>query len=91
MNLLVKIDLSGAEIDVFEAYETKVLALLNDHAAALEFRVRTKDGQSEFHLLRFPDEAALAAYRANPVRVALQAEWVRSGAQSEIVEVVHIV
>ena len=81
---LVTIDLSRADLDVFERYEASVLALLPKHRGRLELRVRALDGRSETHLLHFPDEQAFDAFRSDPARLALADEWKRCGALSTI-------
>jgi uncharacterized protein (DUF1330 family) len=80
---LVAIDLSNADIPAFEAYEEKVLSLVPRHGGRLEMRVRSQDGQTETHLLFFPDEQAFDRYRSDPRRIALAPEWEQSGAKSE--------
>ena len=81
---LVTIDLSQADLDVFERYEASVLALLPKHRGRLELRVRTLDGRTETHLLHFPDEQAFDAFRSDPARLALADEWKRCGALSTV-------
>ena len=44
------------------AYEDRVLPLLAEHGATLERRLRTAEGTTEVHVLRFPSPAALEAY-----------------------------
>lgn len=68
----------------FGAYEDAVLRLLEDHGARIERRVRTADGTTEVHLLVFPDDAALARYRADPRRTTLQSQLHASGASVEL-------
>lgn len=80
MRILVQVDLSNADLALFEQYEDAVLALLPNHGAVLIDRSRSADGLAETHLLEFPDTEALAGYRADPERVALQDLWIRSGA-----------
>jgi uncharacterized protein (DUF1330 family) len=77
------IDLSNADVNTFEAYEEKVLALVPQHGGRLEMRLRALDGRAETHLLYFPDERAFEHYREDPRRLALTPEWERSGAKSE--------
>ena len=84
---LVTIDLGRAELDVFEAYEAKVLPLVDKHGGRLDLRVRAVDGSSETHLLYFPDVEAYEAFRADPFRQAAQDEWLSCGATSSAVEV----
>lgn len=90
MLILVQIDLSDADIALFDAYETQVLALLGNHGARLIERLRAVDGCSETHLLEFPDADALGAFRADPARAALQDMWLRCGASSTLSEVVRL-
>lgn len=90
MLLLVQIDLSNADLPLFEDYEAKVLALLGDHGARLEARLRSKDGRSETHLLEFPSATALEAFRADPARLKVQDMWERCRASSVLTEVDRI-
>ena len=78
------IDLSRADLDVFERYEASVLALLPKHRGRLDLRVRALDGQTETHLLYFPDDEAFDAFRSDPARLALADEWKRCGAVSTV-------
>lgn len=90
MMILVHIDLSNANIVQFETYEKAVLALLAEHGARLEERIRSIDGLAETHLLFFPDAAAFSAFRSNPARTNLQELWVGCGASTTLSEVVRI-
>lgn len=90
MLVLVEIDLTDANLSVFDDYESRVLALLERHGARIEERLRSADERSEFHLLHFPDPDALEAFRGDPARAALQDQWLRSGARSGLSEVVRI-
>ena len=90
MLLLVTIDLSQADLAAFERSEAKALDLLPRYGGRLEMRVRTVDGQSETHLLSFPDEAAFEAFRSAPERLALAAEWEACGARSVVQPVARI-
>lgn len=87
MRLLVQIDLSNADVTLFEAYEERVLALLGDHSATLEARLRSKDGRTEVHVLQFRDALAFEGFRVDPARLAMQAMWDDCGAVSVITEV----
>jgi uncharacterized protein (DUF1330 family) len=59
----------------FRAYEAAAAAIMDRHGGSLERAIvlRSSDDATvrEVHLVRFPDEAALAAYRADPELVAL--------------------
>lgn len=91
MLILVQIDLSSANIRLFDDYETRVLALLEKHHGKLLERLRSTNGQCEFHLLHFPSADALNAFRADPAREALQELWGQSGASSQLNEVERLI
>lgn len=66
--------------DDFHAFEDAVLPLLARHGATLLLRLRpppearlagTLDAPYEVHVIDFPDDAALAAYGADPARAAV--------------------
>lgn len=90
MLILAQIDLSQADLALFDAYEGQVLPLLANHGARLAERLRAIDGRSEVHLLHFPDADALDAFRADPARDALQPLWLRCGASSTLTEVARL-
>jgi len=90
MLILVQIDLSTAELGLFEQYERSVLALLGRYGGAIIDRVRSTDGSSEIHLLQFPHVSALDAFKADPARAELQELWARCGASATSKEVVRI-
>ncbi len=54
------------------------------HGGVLQRRLRSADGRTEVHLVWFPDEAAFAAYGADPGRAAAQPWLVESGAVCEL-------
>lgn len=87
---LVTIDLSAADIRAFEAYEAKVLVLLEQHGGRLEARLRSLDRARETHLVFYPDQRSYDAYLNDPVRQAACVEWERCGAKSESVEVQRV-
>jgi hypothetical protein len=90
VRLLVTIDLSGADLDLFEAYEAAVLPLLANYGGRLEMRVRALDGSRETHLVFFPDARSCDNYRADPHRAARQSEWERCGAIAARLDVERI-
>ncbi|MDE1173358.1 MAG: hypothetical protein PW790_06745 [Parvibaculaceae bacterium] len=87
MFILVQIDISQADIALFDDYEAQVLALVGNHRGTLIERLRSINGKSEVHLLHFPDAKALDAFRGDPARAALQELWLRCGASSSLIEV----
>jgi uncharacterized protein (DUF1330 family) len=90
MQILVTLDLTKADMTLFEAYEAKVLALLPRHGARLDLRVRSLDGLSEVHLIRFPDAAAFEAYRFDPDRIAEAETWTKSRVRAVFTEVADV-
>jgi hypothetical protein len=84
---LVTIDLSQADIGLFEAFEGAVLPLVAEHGGEVVKRLRALDGRSETHLLHFPDAAAFEAYRSDPRRLGVLGDWEASGAKSTVIEV----
>ena len=90
MLMLAQIDLSRANLALFEEYESTVLSLLQRYGARLEERLRSTDGTAELHLLYFPDAPSLAAFRSDPVRAAAQEIWEQSGASSTLTEVARL-
>lgn len=87
MLVLVQLDLSNADITLFEDYETRVLALLENHGGKVLERLRAIDEMSEVHLIRFPHVEAFDAFRADPARAAHQDLWLKCGASSSLTEV----
>ena len=71
--LVALVDLS-ADMDAGRRYEDGVLALLGRHGGELERRLRTGDGETEVHVIRFAARAGLDAFLVDPDRVALRAE-----------------
>ncbi|WP_151769900.1 hypothetical protein [Streptomyces abyssomicinicus] len=71
----------------FDAYENAVLPLLAAYGGRLERRLRTPDDRVEAHLVTFPHEEDLAAYRADPRRRAAAPRPESSGVEIELLEV----
>ncbi|MFJ5561118.1 hypothetical protein ACIQCD_27810 [Streptomyces sp. NPDC093250] len=71
----------------FDAYESAVLPLLAEYGGRLERRLRTLDDRVEAHVITFPDNEHLAAYRADPRRSAAAPLLESSGAAVELLEV----
>ena len=82
MRLLIEMDLTDADLVLFDRYEDTVLALLPEHGAVLERRERAADGTAEVHLIRFPDQAAFDAFIADPRRLAMARTWAACGARA---------
>jgi hypothetical protein len=72
ITLALVVDLATDAVEPFEAYERRVLPLLERHGGRLDRRLRTADGRTEIHLLSFADRAGYDAYLADPDRAAAE-------------------
>ncbi len=90
MRQLVTIDLTSADITLFEGYERKVIPLLGKYDGRLELCVRSVDGTTETHVLYFPDVARFEAFLADPERSEMQEEWNNTGATPTVTEVTAV-
>lgn len=70
--LVMIAELGASAVEPFDAYEGRVLPLLDRHGGRLERRLRTADGRTEVHVLSFASRADFDTYRADPDRAALQ-------------------
>lgn len=87
MLILVQLDISEAEMALFDDYEAQLTSLLGRHGGKLLERLRSTNEKSEVHLLYFPDAEALDAFRAVLARAALQELWLKCGSSSSLTEV----
>lgn len=87
LTLLLLARVPNGGIETFDAYERAVLPLLAEHGGRLERRLRGADDRLEAHVVSFPGEAELAAYRADPRRAAAAPLLAASGAAIELIEV----
>lgn len=74
------------------AYEDRVLPLLTDHGAELQFRGLRSAGEDpsaplEVHVIRFPHRHAFDAYMADERRLALLEEFGDVFTSKQVVEV----
>jgi hypothetical protein len=80
--LIARIPPEGVE--AFQAYEDRVLPLLNEHGGRLERRLRNEAGTVELHILSYPSDAAHEKYRSDPRRTAAAILLERSSAKLEL-------
>jgi uncharacterized protein (DUF1330 family) len=78
--------------DLMGRYEDDVLALVPAHGGRVLSRVRALPGQdtslpTEVQIIEMPDDDALAAYMADPARVALADVRDRAVARTDVVRV----
>lgn len=90
MLILVEIDLSDADVALFETYEDKALALLERYNASLQMRVRSVDQLTETHVLYFDNRECFEAFLADPSRAAMKTQWEACKAISKVSEVTEI-
>jgi len=81
---IVRIPSEGVE--TFSAYEDGVMPLQSEHGAVMERRLRTTDGTTEIHVMRFPSQAAFDAYMNDPRRQEFRHLFDTSGASMEAFE-----
>ena len=65
--------------------------MLAEHGAALERRLRTADGTTEVHVVRFPAQAALEAFMRDPRRDEHRPLLEASGATMEVLMMEDVV
>ena len=66
---MLEIDLSDADIEIFDRYEQLALDVLEEHGGLVLARVRDVEERREWHLLQVPSKAAWDSFRADPRRV----------------------
>ena len=70
LTLALVVDLAADAVGPFDAYERRVVPLLERHGGRLDRRLRTPDGRTEIHVLSFATRAGYDAYLADPGRAA---------------------
>ena len=73
-------------VGFFQIYEDRVLPLLKEHGGDLQRRMRNDDGTIEMHIVVFPSQAALDAYRDDFRRTSQDTMLEKSGAEIELIE-----
>ncbi|MFN7926240.1 MAG: DUF1330 domain-containing protein [Bryobacteraceae bacterium] len=77
----------------YRAYEAKAERIMARHGGAIErvieVEAETPDTFREVHIVRFPDDAAFAAYRADPEIVASAPERSAAILQTQILRAKH--
>jgi len=85
--LVVNLWLKGDDVAGFEAFERAAAEIMTKHGGRIEHVVRRSepgDGPFEMHVVTFPSEAALGAYRADPLLKELAPLRERVIARTEI-------
>ncbi|MDZ5441800.1 GNAT family N-acetyltransferase [Micromonospora sp. 4G57] len=73
VRLVALVEFGTDAVEAGQRYEDTVLALLGRHDGRLERRLRTGDGRSEVHVIRFATRAGYGSFLADPERAALRA------------------
>jgi hypothetical protein len=84
--LVALVDLS-ADPEAGRRYEDAVLALLGRHGGRLERRLRTGNGTTEVHVIRFAARAGYEAFMVDPERLALRAALGDSAPTTRVLDV----
>lgn len=86
VRLVALVDLS-ADAEAGRRYEDAVLALLGRHGGRLERRLRTGDGRTEVHVIRFAARAGYDAFLVDPERAVLRAGLGEAAPTTRVLEV----
>lgn len=90
MLFMLEIDLSAADIDLFDRYEDAALPVLEQHGGLVVARVRDDDESREWHLIRVPSRRAWESFRSD--RRRLEHAWLltRANVKVELHEVWNV-
>jgi len=94
--LVVSLWLRDGAVAEFEAFERRVAKIQARHGGRIERAIRATSPEAnaaepfEVHVVSFPDDASLAAYRADPETRALADERAAIIARTVIVEGVEV-
>ncbi|MEV2236844.1 GNAT family N-acetyltransferase [Micromonospora sp. NPDC049891] len=86
VRLVALVELPDDAVEAGQRYEDTVLALLPRHGGRLERRLRTGDGCSEVHVIRFDTRAGYEAFLADPERTALRARLGEAAPRTRVLE-----
>src|SRR4051812_25652375 len=70
-----------------QRYEDAVLDLLDRHGGTVEQRLRSTDGGTEVHVIRFADRAGLKSFMDDPARLAHRDEAGAAAPTTRVIEV----
>ncbi|GIJ32416.1 GNAT family N-acetyltransferase [Micromonospora sediminimaris] len=87
VRLVALVELPDGAVEAGQRYEDTVLALLPRHGGRLERRLRTGDGRTEVHVIRFDTRAGYEAFLADPERTALRATLGEAAPRTRVLEV----
>ncbi|MFI7550743.1 GNAT family N-acetyltransferase [Micromonospora sediminimaris] len=87
VRLVALVELPDGAVEAGQRYEDTVLALLPRHGGRLERRLRTGDGRTEVHVIRFDTRAGYEAFLADPERTALRVALGEAAPRTRVLEV----
>ncbi|WP_200215300.1 GNAT family N-acetyltransferase [Micromonospora coerulea] len=90
VRLVALVEFGTDAVEVGQRYEETVLALLGRHGGRLERRLRTGDGRSEVHVIRFATRAGYESFLADPERAALRAALGDAATVTRVLEVTEV-
>ncbi len=85
--LIAVLTVHRTELERFRSFERAAARIMANHGGEIEHAyelVGDGDRVRELHVVRFPDDATLDAYRADPALTALASERARAVISTEI-------
>ena len=79
-----------AGVAAFQQFESVVLPLMPRYGGRLHRRLRSADSCVELHIISFPSNDALDAYRSDPIRAEHLHLLVESEAVTELLELADV-
>ncbi|NJP35614.1 GNAT family N-acetyltransferase [Micromonospora thermarum] len=90
VRLVALVELAPGAVEAGRAYEDRVLGLLGRHGGRVERRLRTGDGRTEVHVIRFDTRAGYESALADPERLALRADLGDAAPTTRVLEVEEV-
>ncbi len=90
LTLVALVEYSATAVEAGQRYEDAVLALLPRHGGRVERRLRTGDGRSEVHVIRFDTRAGYVAFLADPERTDLRHALGEAAPNTRVLEVQEV-
>ncbi|QGN45584.1 GNAT family N-acetyltransferase [Micromonospora sp. WMMC415] len=90
VRLVALVELPPGAVEEGRAYEDRVLGLLGRHGGRVERRLRTGDGRTEVHVIRFDTRAGYESALADPERLALRAALGDAAPTTRVLEVEEV-
>ncbi len=85
--LVAVVELVPGHAEAGQRYEDAVLALLGRHGGAIEQRLRSTDGATEVHVIRFADRSGVDSFLADPDRLAARDQAGPAAPTTRVIEV----